>query len=233
MANPLFILLRQTSVVSTTTTIGAYVDVYPQVRLYSSTVVSSRWKNLSFYTTAEFPDCLGRANDITYTPFTYTYHVYEGTSYLPQFTQTSENQKNFQINEFSLKPSTTYTVQVIVSTDSSIGEEISSSDSVVVVIGQSGIQADIDSGASQTISRLYAVHLYASNSYDMDYPNNTDLTYSWTYDILLSSNSNCRGFVDNKRSIFTIGNLFLVQDEIYAFTVTVQNSMGLAAQASV
>jgi hypothetical protein len=76
VANPLFTLLRQTSVVSTTTTIGAYVDVYPQVRLYSSTVVSSRWKNLSFYTTAEFPDCLGRANDITYTPFTYTYHVY-------------------------------------------------------------------------------------------------------------------------------------------------------------
>lgn len=150
----------------------------------------------------------------------------------------SLNPRSLSLAPHALNASSTYVVAVEVIYIN--GESRSAaSTSVLVQVGQSGVQASIAGGSVQTFSAQLPVIIDASSSYDMDYPSMRSLTYLWScLEMYPDFGAQCPNAADfmiwGSFSSLTMqpNQLNITEQTIFNITVFVKNKIGAVASAS-
>ena len=186
----------------------------PQVKIPGSSQLSFfRGNSLHLFASAAASSC----DNASSLALTYSWKVYQDATYLPSIFSTSLNNRVFLLPSFSLNVLTRYTVRVTVTTVSGV----SNSDSVLVYVERSGVQAMIAGGTQRKVSSLASLKLDASASYDIDYPTSSNLTYSWSCFVTAPLyGSPCKLSLPTK-AVLTFLPRTRLADTTYNFTVTV------------
>jgi hypothetical protein len=205
--------------------------VLPQVRLFGSNILFSRWKALSLYATASFPACIQNTSTL---PMSYSWKVYDGTTYLPSIISTSASQRYFKVDPYTLDAAKTYTISVYVSLGTGgVASKSLGYASGKIQVGTSGVTALIAGGTPKVFSTADVIILDASASADNDYPA-AILTYIWScqqYQPIFGIA--CSGFSAATPSKLLMPAGRLAAGSTYNLSVAVTNAAGVQNVASV
>eukprot|EP01036_Dinobryon_divergens_P024036 gene24036-32447_t len=208
----------------------------PLVRMYTPTQSYYRWQEIDIFAAVSFSKC-GSLSNSGNSSLLYTWKVYQGATYMAKFQSASVDARFFTIPPFVLSPSTVYTVSVVVSLyrlgDSS--RILSSSvASVDIAMGSAGLVAKIKGGTSWTVGTTGTVILDASESYDMDYPDQS-LQYLWScMSVSPVYGGSCKmPSTGQSNALMSFAASLLDSQQEYNFTVSVYSASGKRAVASV
>ena len=226
---------RRSSAGSISFTVNGIGNVVPAplVRMYTPTQSFYRWQEIDIFAAVSFSKCGGLGNS----SLLYTWKVYQGTTYMASLQSASVDARFFTFPPFELSPSTAYTVSVVVSLyrlgfPSRILS--SSSASVDISLGSAGLVAKIKGGSSWTVGTTGTVILDASDSYDMDYPDQS-LQYLWScMSVSPVYGGTCKmPSTGLTNSLLSFAASLLDPQQGYNFTVSVYSASGKRAVASV
>jgi hypothetical protein len=216
--------MNQESIVISTVEVTS-VALTPRVSFAGpSSVISLRSTLLSLFTVAEVPSCAGNVNY----RFFYEYQVYKGVNYIPEFQSSSLDARYFKLQPFNLAPATTYTAVVTVKVGDDSPTAPQSKSSVTIVTGWSGVKSIIIGGAFRTLSTTSIITVDGSNSYDLDYPTASNLTYVWScIETIPNYGSDCNlNTIDMTADKLVLPKLTLTAESSYLFSLTVSNVGG-------
>jgi hypothetical protein len=164
---------------------SVYVEVdsssaIPQLSIAGpSMLIKYRSQSLNLFAVAAIPTCAGTVSN---EGISYEWKVYKGAEYMPEITSYSMDPRYFKIAPFTLEGSSEYTIQVTATgyDEDNIDPPISYY-SVLVQVGQAGVESVITGGSMQTVSYSQAFSLDGSESIDLDSTSaaDSDLTYTW------------------------------------------------------
>lgn len=223
--------LGVTSSLSKKVTVSSNANI-PQVSILGPSLVNIlSWQSLNLVADASVIQC----GNVIDGDLSYLWSVYQGIGIISGIVSESLNPSTFMLSPFSLKPNTTYTVQVIVFIDKN--SKKSNSASVIVQVGISGVVAVISGGSTWTASAMSKIVLDASLSYDIDFPNRNNLTYSWScIEYMPSYGSPCfsvKNYITGSHPIVTIPANVVTQNSVsFNFSCTIENPFGFSASAS-
>ena len=230
--------LRNFLLQSSTATVSVFVQSALSTstlsaRLYGSSSLTYRWKSVTFFASTVLTSCDGVEQNSTSLQYTWT--LYFGLTPVTGISSTSIDTRFFEIAPYSLASSTMYTLRVVVSMQGG-NSPISASDSVSFSVGASGIRAIISGGVAQKANTFDAITLDASSSFDIDYPQNFNLFYTWQC-VVYSPSSNYGALCNLKSTDLYEAKLslapFLLSTGVYNISVIVTNSNKKSGQASV
>ena len=215
-----FLLLQSSASVSFTVLTDSSI---PQVRIYGANQLYYRWNTIQLYAIVTQSSCASPLN----VPFNYKWVIYSGTKALYNILSSSFDYRFFIIPPYTLNPSSLYTVKVSVYIPSPTNINVISSSSIQnLVLARSKIVAIIKGGSSRTISIYDRVKFDATQSYDLDYPNTTLLSYNWSCIVYYPNYGvKCPTFPNTHSSIFSIPPLSF-QPLQYKVQLTVSNIDG-------
>ena len=207
----------------------------PRVKLEGvSNAVKYRWQQLNFFASASVPKCAGSDSRIA---LQYDWKIYKDVELQNGIVSTSGDNRYFRVAEYIFDSLTTYTVQVVVTIPKE-GIPVSSTASLTIQIGESGLVAQIESGSAQSVSLAYPFSLDASASYDVDYPDDSSrLSYKWNcVEVSPKFGGVCPGF-DDPLFRKTLPNLnvpgdSLIAESSYNFSVVVEATGSAAASTA-
>ena len=209
--------------------LGSEIPI-PRVSVYTSNLISFRWKEIVFFADASYASCAAQAK-----PLIYEWYVYSGHNYLPNILSASKDPRYLNIAPYSLLPNSYYTVMAVVSWYSSNNVNVVKSNATALLfIGSAGITAAISGGNSRVTGIDNAVTFDASSSYDIDYPT-AALSFTW---YCININPNYGGpclatasgqFVDSKASLLTISSGSL---DIGSYNITVEVYSSVSRESS-
>jgi hypothetical protein len=189
-----------------------------------STVTQTRSQSTSFFAIASSVGCGGSGSNAA---LTYTWSVYANNQLTTAFTNTALDKRFFKLNAYTLDPSYTYIVQVAVSTSTS---SVASTSSVLLSLTLSGVVAAIDGGSTRVVGIDEVISLNAGVSYDIDYPTENNLDYSWDCSTISPTfGMTCSNFSGSTASLLTIEAAGLMEDITaasgsFSLSVTVASS---------
>jgi len=225
--------LMQSSTSSVTIEVGSSRGlIYPQVQISGAQVSTFTWMSLTLLGSAQFPACVDSAASSL--PLNYIWRIFKGFQFQSSIVSTSLDPHYFKLDPYTLDAASMYTVSLSVSVQS--GSKVYRSyASGVIQVGRSGVSAVIKGSSFRTVISSNAVVLDASSSTDIDYPAETStLAYIWSCSVMSPYyGSSCSKFVTSGSSVLTIGSDTLTAGYNYSISVTVSNSVGKYATASV
>lgn len=167
-------MFLKTSCVVTNVTVEVNTNA-PTVSL-SGPTDAFRYDGISILGVASVPSCNG--SPPSYRGLTPRFQLYKNTNPLEAVAliSSSNNPFIFKIDAFQLRVKTDYVLQMIVTTE----EGSISSAMHFFSVGRAGVKAIIAQGSYTTVHASSLVALDASNSYDLDFPDDpNDLRYRW------------------------------------------------------
>ena len=185
-----------------------------------------RWQKLNVVVNATMSSCSSQSVSKT---LSYKWGLYSGLVFLSSLTSASNDPRTFSLAANVLTVSTTYTLTATVTTSTGL----STSQSVLVSVGRSGVRAQIAGGDKLSASSLSPLTLDASSSYDLDGLSTKGYAFNWTC-IEYSPNygSACNGTLA-QAAVVTIPAKTLRSSKIYLFTVYFQSPDGYSDSKSV
>ena len=173
---------------TTTFTVNVLTAGTPSIRILGSKIVEVfRWQTLSLRAEATLPACIK-----SYKSLKYQWRAYVGFTFDSSLVSSSIDTRAFTLGPYSLEAKTTYTIFASVVYVDNSGKVLSSSSSLSVVVGDSGVQPVISGGSERTTDAATVVIMDASKSYSRDYPVDSNLlVYRWQCMVVA-------GTVDNK-----------------------------------
>ncbi|RYH17407.1 hypothetical protein EON65_28665 [archaeon] len=214
---------------STTCMVMITVPLRPQIIMSRAVNVLSRWKSLELVAGVLLPTCLSNTTGLT---ISYSWKVYMGTLFLPSLNSTSLRSERLVLPTYSLEVNTNYTFAVEVKLQPA-RSTVSASSSATLFVGRSEVSAIIIGGPARTVSSSQRLVLDASSSFDVDYPEYTQLRYTWRCMIVGSIfGALCPstiGVAPNSAVWLIVPNT-LVED-LYEFTVVVSSKFGATGTA--
>ena len=187
-----------------------------------------RWQQLQVQASSSIVAC----GKVISGQLQYSWRVFKGVELVPALTSQSLDPRVYLLPPFSLDSNTQYTLQVIAAI---IGDPTRfASASVIVKTGISGVFSSIKGGSQVTASTSEALVVDASDSYDIDYPDESYLVYSWKcVNIAPYFGSNCPiDLSSNRGAILSISkNVF--SSSTIQLTLTVSNKFNATSSVSV
>jgi hypothetical protein len=221
---------------------SVYVEVdsrsaIPQLSIAGpSMLIKYRSQSLNLFAVAQIPSCAG---SVANQGITYEWKVYEGARYLPEVTSYSADPRYFKIAPFTLSGSTEYTIQVTATgyDEDNIDPPISYY-SVLVQVGQAGVESIIAGGDSLTSSYSQEFSLDGSDSRDLDATSaeTSVLTFAWTCIVYSPEYGDvCSGFsdIDMASNSLTVPAETLPAGKVYQFSLKVINEYDMADTSSI
>ena len=206
---------------------------YLSVRMYGSSSLTFRWKSVTFFASTLLTSCDGAKQNST--SLTYVWTLYAGVTPVTDIVSISPDSRFFKIAPYSLLPSVMYSLRVVVSVKSD-NLPIFASDIVNFPVGVSGIRAVINGGIAQKANSFDAITLDASPSFDIDYPQDFNLSYTWKCVVYSPSmyygtlcNLKSTDLYESKLSLAP----YLLSTGVYNISVIVTNSRLKSGQANV
>ena len=183
--------------------------MFPSIQLLTNPgSIFYRWQPINLFASSKVPSCSNSTalSNSTTISLTYTWKLFDGVLYLPNFANNSTDPRYFLLLPYSLDASKVYTVQVVISLYSFGNILLRSSNSVSVQIGRSGLIATILGGSSQSSSISSLIQLDASRSINIDYPqDSSNLNFFWKCTVLTPNfGDDCSANRNTNSSIFTI-----------------------------
>ena len=167
----------------------------------------------------------------------YSWKLYQGFQLLNTISSQSIDPKTFLLSPYTLLPSTIYTLQVVVSLNKN--RKQSTTDLVLINTGVSGVVSTISGGAEFSTSNDASFTLDASGSYDIDFPTESSLVYTWQCrEKSPNFGAACPStLILGKFAVVTVpANTFTLSSSstyTYTFTVFVQNSFNASSTSSI
>ena len=150
-------------------------------------ITAYRAQSISLRAQAIIPICV-----TDYSSVSYVWKLYKGIQYEPWHINTKKAPNAYGLAPYSLEANSFYTLKVTVTYISSGGNPISSSSTVNLALGTSGVKAVILGGAERTLDASQVLTLDGSYSYNIDYPDDkSKLQYAW--DCTIASGSGFGG----------------------------------------
>ena len=145
----------------------------PQVRIYGVQREYFAWEQVLLSSIVQYPSCY--FNQSLITPI-YTWKMYIGFDYIPNFMSVSKDSKLFQLDRYTLQPSTLYRVVLEVTYGN-----VAIKANVVVNTARSSPVAIIKGGSMKTAGSNEVIELDGSSSYDQDFPRyKSSLLFTWS-----------------------------------------------------
>eukprot|EP01041_Mallomonas_annulata_P001799 gene1799-3491_t len=175
-----------------------------------------RWQELTVLSTGTLTTCSGIT---TTSSISFAWALYKGVKFQSTSISKSVNQKTFKLSSYTLDVSTKYLLQVT-GTTTNTGD--SSTDTISVYVGRSGVVAVISGGAARKVSNFVSNTVDASSSYDIDYPTSGNLTYHWICSEYSPDYGKPCGFNLNDTARIVLEQ-FVMSSKTYNFTVFVSS----------
>lgn len=206
--------MRKTAISSISVSVGTRGT--PTVNIFGPQVVTIfRPNKLDLTGSLQIPSCATNSSSVIY-----SWKVFDRFNYDPNLKSISSNPSTFVLPAFTLNTGSTYTVVLTGSyLDSGLYE--SASTRVTLNVGESGVIAQISGGSERVVQFPFTID--ASSSYDIDYPDNGDLSFSWQCNQVLGSSFGTPCGLNStlfKRPSFVVSNI-LVAGFSYNFSVMV------------
>lgn len=195
----------------------------PQIRLFGTGTTLYRWKPLTLSAIASFPTCV---QDTSKLPLFYSWKVYDGLIFLPDVKSTATDQKIFRLPAYTLEASKIYTISVDVSfSPGGVAAKSLGFASGKIIVGESGVAAQIAGGSLRTVNTDDVVSLDASGSSDIDYPTQSAaLTFQWSCTQFLPVfGAPCPDFPNSTSALLSLPAGSLVPALTYNLSVVVTN----------
>jgi hypothetical protein len=217
------------------------VDIYANTPALSisqaSPVLKYRYEEISLRAVAKISTCAG---EVAKQGLTYTWKIYLGSAYLTEVINESRDPRVWKISPFTLESNTEYTVQVTAVGYSADGVQPPISTAYVLLqVGQSGLYAALEGGASQTVSRSATIVLDGSGSYDLDASADSPSVLFYRFTCIMYSpdyGDECEGFAgggwQQADPYLTIASYSMLSGRTYEITMTVTNDPDMSVTAS-
>ena len=238
-----YISLTLTNFMLKSSTAALYVSVTtnaatPQLSIAGpSMIIKYRSQDINLFAVATIPKCAG---DVSNEGISYVWKVYRGPTFEDAIVSYSADPRYFKLAPFTLEGSSEYTIQVtaIGYSADNINPPISYY-SVLIQVGQSGVEAVIAGGRKQTNAYTDGVLLDGSQSYDLDASPSSpsNLVYQWT--CMISDPDYGFPCANFPNATSTIGRYLYLPPEtlevktIYAISLTVYNDYNMSSKATI
>lgn len=205
-------------------TIKVQPSFRPYVMIHGTSLWWIRTKPIDVTATAIFPSCASNSSNA----ITFVWRIYKGTSYI-SMSSTSKQDSRLSIPAYSLDAGYNYslTVEVFMTPRMTTLSTVATS---TLFLARQGVNASIIGGPSRTVLSSVEFVLDASHSLDIDYPDNSALSYTWScMQVGVSYGLICDIDPSNSATWVIPANSLL--SEIYQFSVTVRAADGSFATA--
>ena len=198
-----------------------------------SSVSRFRRQAISVFAIGTAPKCGSDVSSL----LSFTWRLYKGVTYLPSITSTSLDQRYFKLDPYTLDRLTAYNLVASVTLGAGSAATTTTS-SIALQIGSSGVQATIEGGASRASSTRESVTLNGGNSIDLDSETASDsvLTYLWTCsEVSPSFGADCLtgNMMNTSQLVIASSQLSSIATETqYLFTLFVSNEYGDKSSAT-
>eukprot|EP00981_Chlorochromonas_danica_P015821 scaffold14705_cov249-Ochromonas_danica.AAC.2 len=196
----------------------------PYVMIHGTSLWWIRSKPIDVTATAVFPSCAGNSSNAV----TFKWRIYKGTSYT-SVSSTSKQDSRLSIPAYSLDAGYNYslTVEVYMTPRLTTLSTVATS---TLFLARQGVNASIIGGPSRTVLSSVEFVLDASYSFDIDYPENSALSYSWSCMQMGASYGIICDISPSSSATWVIPANSLLA-EIYQFSVVVRAADGAFATA--
>ena len=196
-------------------------------------VTRFRKQAISMFAIATVPKCGVDVSSL----LSFTWRLYKGLTYLPSVSSSSLDQRYFKLEPYTLDRLTTYNLVASVSLGTGSSATTTTA-TVALQIGSSGVQAVIEGGASRSSSTRASVTLNGGNSLDLDVESAEDsvLTFTWSCsEVSPSFGAAClSGMTMNTSGVVSPSSRFtnITTETQYLFTLFVSNEYGDSSSAT-